>query len=193
MVFTGDEGTDKVKIGVVPFAASVNVGPANINAAWMDANGLAPTHFENFAEPKTRFDLLKQMGVAWAGCVEVRPAPHDVTDSTPTDKTPATLFVPMFNPDEPDDANSDGNSYGNNYLPDYGGSCPAPPPTCLKLQQEGQLLVVVAAAGAHARRGPGAGVQIPGRLDRLGPGPQLPVRQRADPAADQGQERRRSP
>lgn len=137
VVFTGVEGTEKVKVGVVPFAASVNVGPANINAAWMDTKGLAPTHFENFAQPKTRFELLKQMGVGWAGCVEARPAPHDVTDSTPTEKTPATLFVPMFNPDEPDDANSNGNSYSNNYLPDYGGSCPAPPPTCLKFNKKG--------------------------------------------------------
>ena len=48
VVFTGFEGTDKVKVAVVPFAASVNVGPANANAAWMDTMGLAPVHFENF-------------------------------------------------------------------------------------------------------------------------------------------------
>jgi Mg-chelatase subunit ChlD len=137
VVYTGFEGTDKVKVAVVPFAASVNVGTANANAAWMDTNGLAPLHFENFDQPKTRFDLLKQIDVAWAGCVEVRPSPHDVTDSTPSEGTPATLFVPMFNPDEPDSANSAGNSYGNNYLPDYGGSCPAPTPTCLKTNWKG--------------------------------------------------------
>jgi Mg-chelatase subunit ChlD len=137
VVYTGFEGTDKVKVSVVPFAAAVNVGPANINAAWMDTKGLSPTHFENFAQQKTRFELLQQMSVAWRGCVEVRPAPHDVTDSTPTESTPASLFVPMFNPDEPDSANSGGNSYGNNYLPDYGGSCPAPPPTCLSYNWKG--------------------------------------------------------
>ena len=137
VLFTGAEGTDKVKVGVVPFAASVNVGASNVNAAWMDTAGLSPVHFENFAEPKTRFDLLQQMGVAWGGCVEVRPAPHDVTDSTPSEKTPASLFVPMFNPDEPDESNDGGNSYGNSYLPDYGGSCPAPPPTCLEYKKSG--------------------------------------------------------
>jgi Flp pilus assembly protein TadG len=137
VLYTGFEGTDKVKVGVVPFAAAVNVGPANINAAWMDTKGLSPTHFENFDQQTTRFDLLKQMSVAWSGCVEVRPSPHDVTDSTPTENTPASLFVPMFNPDEPDSANSGGNSYGNNYLPDYGGSCPAPAPTCLKTNWKG--------------------------------------------------------
>ncbi|NJO32834.1 MAG: hypothetical protein HC869_06530 [Rhodospirillales bacterium] len=137
VVFTGFEGTEKVKVGVVPFAGSVNVGPSNINASWMDTTGLSPVHFENFAEPKTRFELLQQMDATWGGCVEVRPAPHDVTDSVPTETTPASLFVPMFNPDEPDGANSGGDSYGNNYLPDYGGSCPAPPPTCIAYKTDG--------------------------------------------------------
>lgn len=137
VVFTGAEGTEKVKVGVVPFAGSVNVGTVNANASWMDTAGLSPAHFENFAEPKTRFDLLQQMGASWGGCVEVRPSPHDVTDSVPTEKTPASLFVPMFNPDEPDDANATGNSYGNSYLPDYGGSCPAPPPTCQEYKKNG--------------------------------------------------------
>lgn len=137
VVFTGFEGTEKVTVGVVPFAGSVNVGTVNANASWMDTAGLSPAHFENFAEPKTRFDLLQQMGASWGGCVEVRPSPHDVTDSMPTEKTPASLFVPMFNPDEPDDANDGGDSYGNSYLPDYGGTCPAPPATCLKQNSKG--------------------------------------------------------
>jgi Mg-chelatase subunit ChlD len=137
VVFAGAEGTDKVKVAVVPFAASVNVGAANKGAAWMDTGGLSPVHFENFADPKSRFDLLAQMGVAWGGCVEVRPSPHDVTDSEPSTSTPASLFVPMFNPDEPDAANDGGNTYGNNYMPDYGGTCPAPPPTCLSYNWKG--------------------------------------------------------
>jgi len=137
VLFTGFEGTEKVKVAVVPFAASVNVGPSNANASWMDTAGLSPVHFENFAEPKTRFELLQQMGTTWGGCVEVRPSPHDVTDSVPSEKTPVSLFVPMFNPDEPDGANDGGDSYGNSYLPDYGGSCPAPPPECLAYKSNG--------------------------------------------------------
>jgi Mg-chelatase subunit ChlD len=137
VLFTGYEGTDKVKVGVVPFAAAVNVGPHYKTAAWMDTAGASPVHFENFAEPKTRFELLGQMGVAWGGCVEVRPSPHDVTDSVPVAGTPASLFVPMFNPDEPDPANSGGASYGNNYLADYGDSCPVPPRTCLHTNHRG--------------------------------------------------------
>ena len=40
---------------------------------------------------------------SWAGCVEARPAPYNNSDATPTTATPATLFVPMFAPDEPGD------------------------------------------------------------------------------------------
>lgn len=37
-----------VQFSVVPFAASVNVGPANASELWMDQNGLSPIHHENF-------------------------------------------------------------------------------------------------------------------------------------------------
>lgn len=137
VLFAGYEGTDKVKIGIVPFAASVNVGTINRNAPWMDTTGIAPGHYENFAENRSRFDLFPQMGASWNGCVEVRPSPHDVTDSLPSTSTPASLFVPMFAPDEPDSANAGGASYDNNYLSDMGGDCPVPPVTCLRYSRRG--------------------------------------------------------
>ncbi|WP_245487884.1 TadE/TadG family type IV pilus assembly protein [Mesorhizobium sp. M4A.F.Ca.ET.022.05.2.1] len=37
---------------------------------------------------------------AWKGCVEARPYPYNVDDTTPATSTPASLFVPMFAPDE---------------------------------------------------------------------------------------------
>ena len=37
-----------VQFSVVPFAASVNVGSGNKNAAWMDTTGISPIHHENF-------------------------------------------------------------------------------------------------------------------------------------------------
>ncbi|WP_281349462.1 pilus assembly protein [Nitratireductor arenosus] len=37
-----------VQFSLVPFAASVNVGPENSGAAWMDVAGLSPVHHENF-------------------------------------------------------------------------------------------------------------------------------------------------
>ncbi|RMF00719.1 MAG: VWA domain-containing protein, partial [Alphaproteobacteria bacterium] len=119
-LFGANPKHDAVRIGVVPFAASVNVGPANANASWMDTAGRSSIHFENFDRPVTRFDLYRQLrGVRWEGCVEVRPSPHDVTDSTPTVSDGDSLFVPMFAPDEPDR----GRSYSNNYLSDDGGTC----------------------------------------------------------------------
>lgn len=36
-----------VQFGVVPFAASVNVGSGNRTASWMDTYGLSPVHYEN--------------------------------------------------------------------------------------------------------------------------------------------------
>ncbi len=37
-----------VQFGLVPFSASVNVGPANDSASWMDVSGISPVHHENF-------------------------------------------------------------------------------------------------------------------------------------------------
>lgn len=138
VVFTGAEGTDKVRVGMVPFAGAVNVGSANKTASWIDSGAVAPTHSENFEAAANRFDVLAQMGQTWGGCVEARPSPYDVTDATPVAETPATLFVPMFAPDEPDTANAGGNTYTNNYLSDTGGTCPVPPaPTCLNYSRRG--------------------------------------------------------
>jgi Mg-chelatase subunit ChlD len=138
VLYAGYEGTDKVRVGIVPFAGSVNVGSAHQAASWMDSGGLSPLHYENFAEQRTRFQLFTQLGVSWGGCVEVRPSPHDVSDSLPAASVPASLFVPMFAPDEPDSANAAGKAYSNNYLSDTGGGCPAPPQTCLRSNRRGR-------------------------------------------------------
>ena len=37
-----------MQFSLVPFAASVNVGPENAGASWMDVDGLSPVHQENF-------------------------------------------------------------------------------------------------------------------------------------------------
>jgi Flp pilus assembly protein TadG len=165
-----------VQFSLVPFAASVNVGPDNAGADWMDVNGVSPVHQENFdwttlnepdksAEKRggiwykkgtgwgeeedevlTRFTLYNDMkqvssrewvvtgqeyicthhnkkGVcdkghwqdtghydetisgfaSWQGCVEARPYPYNTTDAAASSADPASLFVPMFAPDEPGD------------------------------------------------------------------------------------------
>ena len=131
VVFSGAAGNDKVRVGVVPFAGSVNVGANRRDEGWIDAEGLSPVHHQNFAEPRSRFQVFDQLGTPWRGCVEARPAPYDVNDTPPSPSTPATLFVPMLAPDEPDSGNAEGGTYPNNYLNDFGGSCPVPEQVCL--------------------------------------------------------------
>ena len=174
-----------VQFSLVPFAASVNVGPENAGASWMDVDGLSPVHQENFDwsvmstgekraekingvwykkgtgwgeeenQVLSRFSLYKDMRhvssrewvatgqeyvctryrdngtcrtghwqetgyynetiteyASWQGCVEARPYPYNTTDAPASGGSqntgigfgdPATMFVPMFAPDEPGD------------------------------------------------------------------------------------------
>lgn len=160
--------SEPVRFSVVPFAGTVNVGPQNANASWMDTEGRSPIHHENFNwttmgahdanrrvelqggvyrkkgsgwgseenQIVTRFTLFNELrritgtsqhwgcvrywsngscrengwitttqtgpASAWAGCVETRPGnlAYDVTP--PSSQNPASLFVPMFAPDETD-------------------------------------------------------------------------------------------
>ncbi len=136
MITTANAG--HVKIGLAPFASSVNVGAANRSAAWLDSTGLGATAEENFDLNSTRrlnlFDAAKggMKGVAWAGCVESRPikvlgstVDYDVKDTASSTGTPDTLFEPWFAPDEPDEDNGAYNtgSFVNDYLNDEGGAC----------------------------------------------------------------------
>ena len=117
---------DRVKIGVVPFTAFVNVGFRNDTAPWMDTNALSPLHSNNFASNVNRFDLFKSLnGVSWEGCVEARPYPHDVLDTPATVGDPQTLFVPQFAPDEPSWDYRFSKSVYNDWLDDDGGICTA--------------------------------------------------------------------
>ncbi len=68
---------------------------------------------------------------SWQGCVEARPYPYNTDDTTPTSGTPATLYVPMFAPDEAghrwrdldrdgnDDLNDNSYGYSNNWWADW--------------------------------------------------------------------------
>lgn len=125
ILYQSDRTSDGVSMAVVPFAAAVNVGSGYANATWMDRTGESSIHAENFNTRATRWDMFAAMrgNQRWAGCVEVRPAPHDTSDSAPVSGD--TLFVPMFAPDEPD--SSRGASYNNSYLDDDDGFCGRPP------------------------------------------------------------------
>ncbi|MBX3581585.1 MAG: hypothetical protein KF810_06810 [Rhizobiaceae bacterium] len=167
-----------VQFSLVPFSASVNIGPDKDDEDWMDKLGISPMHHENYDwskmtyanraqlgdrwaekvgdvwykrgdgwgetkdQPLTRFSLYADMLIesgreevpnsseyictryrnngtcrsgywtqpdytyttsryaTWQGCVEARPYPYNTDDTTPSSGTPATLYVPMFAPDE---------------------------------------------------------------------------------------------
>jgi len=127
---------DAVKVAVVPFSMTVNVGAGNKTASWIQ--GALPAEYGNDlfaagARPN-RFTLLTNMGATWGGCLESRPAPYDVTEAAANINVKASLFVPFFAPDEPDksytmtkSSGSGTNSYTNNgsandYAKDYGGN-----------------------------------------------------------------------
>lgn len=113
-----DNGRGNIEIGLVPFATYVNVGVDNIDANWMDTDARSPVHADNLAEGLSRFDLYEHLGYQWKGCVMARPAPHDVRDTPPRASDPATLFVPIFHPDEPDSRYRRREEYPNNYVED---------------------------------------------------------------------------
>jgi Flp pilus assembly protein TadG len=96
-----------LKIGVVPFAATVKVGSSYRGQSWLNASQPNVAAYGddlfNGQNGVNRFNLFDAVGEGWGGCVESRPAPYDVQDAAPTAGTPATLFVPFFAPDEPDD------------------------------------------------------------------------------------------
>jgi Flp pilus assembly protein TadG len=98
--------TDAVKISVVPFSMTVNVGSTYQGQTWL--TGTLPTGStaygnDVFTTAQDRFTLLTQLGMNWGGCVESRPSPYDINDTGAATTIPASLFVPFFAPDEPDD------------------------------------------------------------------------------------------
>lgn len=114
---TASGDANALKVGVVPFSMTVNVGSTYQTASWM--TGVMPTQYGtdlfNGTTNVNRFTLLSKMGVTWGGCVESRPMPYDVQDTAPSSSTPATMFVPFFAPDEPDDYSIQySNSYSGN-------------------------------------------------------------------------------
>jgi Flp pilus assembly protein TadG len=111
-----------LKIGVVPFSDAVNVGATYQNASWMTGTMPAAYGTDVFSSATNRFTMLSKMHVTWGGCVEDRPMPYDVQDTAPTSSNGATMFIPYFAPDEPDDTftyyGTTYAAYDNNYIAD---------------------------------------------------------------------------
>jgi Flp pilus assembly protein TadG len=118
-----------LKFALVPFSSKVNVGAhfgpeynpdgtvMRAPAAWIDALAKSPVSQSDLDPGVSRFAVMRNLGVAWEGCMEARastPAnPYDVNDAEPKLSDPETLFIPAFASDEPDSG-----SFANSYLPD---------------------------------------------------------------------------
>ena len=100
-----------IEVAIIPFSAAVNIGPAfqaDGTATWLDKTAVGTYHGDTMeangaAAGVNNFTLLAGLtGYTWGGCVEERPQPYDATDDGGSTGTPATMFVPMVAPDEPD-------------------------------------------------------------------------------------------
>lgn len=116
---------ERLKFAVVPFATFVNVGAQygpsfkkgkqveGSGAPWLDLKGASNFPQSELAPGASRFQIYKNLGQTWAGCVETRyrdGKDYDVNDTRPDPARPETLFVPAFAIDEPD------SGYANSYI-----------------------------------------------------------------------------
>lgn len=105
---------DPVKIALVPYTMTVNVGSEYQNAAWIDKDGLSDIADDIFlGYDINRFDMFANLGRSWGGCVEMRASPYDTAESPPITSDVNSLYVPYFAPDEPNYS-----GYRNNYISD---------------------------------------------------------------------------
>ena len=124
VMFDGVNSTSKIKIGIVPFAAAVNVGPGYKNSGWVDKTGAGTIPHINFTNAgwHSMKAWNKLDNKSWNGCVEARAMPYDIQDDAPVAGTPDTLFPPYLAPDQPDSSDSGVSGYGyyypNSYLDD---------------------------------------------------------------------------
>lgn len=116
ILFGEESESDDIKIGLVPFAAAVNIGSNNLNAGWIDTNAQSSLAAEDFTPGTNPLTLYGQItNRSWNGCVRARPEPFDTQDTFPAVAAPDTLWVPYFAPDEPDFS-----GYSNRFVSDEG-------------------------------------------------------------------------
>lgn len=122
---------DAVRISLVPFSFTVRVPtddgqqPTWMTNSGSHTGGTGATGL--FDTAVGRFTLFEQLNTRWAGCVEARPQPYDIRDTEPVTTDLATMFVPYFAPDLPDNVYTDSTYRSwtglepNNYLDDGTG------------------------------------------------------------------------
>ncbi len=123
-ILFGDEtSSENLKIGLVPFAAAVNVGTEHLTSGWIDTTGASSVNGLNFYDGEHALQVYNMMSnKSWNGCVEARPAPYDIQDTTPDVSNGDTLWVPYLAPDEPDIGSYYGYYYPSSYLYDSSSS-----------------------------------------------------------------------
>jgi Flp pilus assembly protein TadG len=128
-----------LKISLVPFSSTVRVqnttslSGTNYNTAthtgpnipsWIDPQGkahaAAGVAYDTFNAQTDRLTMMRNISQSWAGCVESRMPPYDISEAPADPTIPASMFVPYFWPDEPGNKNS--SSYYNDYLNDVTGN-----------------------------------------------------------------------
>lgn len=123
-----------LKVGVVPYATFVNVGPQygpqfdkngkvvnGTGADWLDTKGKLDYPQMDLPSGLSRFELYEALGFKWPGCVETRldtkSGDYALTDAEAISSDKDSLFVPTFAIDEPDDTWPNGfPKYPNNYI-----------------------------------------------------------------------------
>ncbi len=101
----GDDFPERLWFSVIPFAQTVRLNPTLALAGnWIDEECRSSVSQLNFEGGMCAHTVLETMSSStdWAGCVEARPGDLATDDTTPSYGTPDTLFVPYFQPDEPD-------------------------------------------------------------------------------------------
>jgi Flp pilus assembly protein TadG len=133
-VWAGQTTPAYAKGAIVPFSFTVRVDTTTfVNNHWVDTTGLSSMAKVNFSNSKYAFAIWATMSnQSWGGCLEARPNGYEELDTAPTTGTPDTLWVPFFQPDEPDSSSFSG--YNHNYLSD--GSTSTSADTRLKRYQK---------------------------------------------------------
>jgi Flp pilus assembly protein TadG len=125
IVFGDEEEPELLRLGLVPFSASVNIGADMIDSGAIDTTGASIYNGVNFLNGNDALSMYGQItNRSWNGCVEAPPAPYDTLDVAPDPANANTLWVPYFAPDEPNGTypSNLGYYYGNSYLNDGGGN-----------------------------------------------------------------------
>ena len=117
-VWAGQTTPAYARGSIVPFSFTVRVDTTTfVNNHWVDTTGLSSMAKVNFSNSRYAFQVWATMsGQSWGGCLEARPNGYEELDTAPTTGTPDTLWVPFFQPDEPDSSAYSG--YNHSYLTD---------------------------------------------------------------------------